>query len=77
MASDNFHGTYSHDRGQWKLQREGAARATGYFATADELNAAGRAAASRNGGEYLKHRKSDGQIHMRNSYGPDPYPPKG
>jgi len=41
-----------------------------------EAQAAGRAAAMKDGVEHLIHKK-DGTIGNRNSYGNDPHPPKG
>jgi hypothetical protein len=41
-----------------------------------EAQAAGRAAAKKDGVEHLIHKK-DGTIGDRNSYGNDPHPPKG
>ncbi len=60
----------------WANRREGAKRATSTHATKAEAQAAGRAAAMKDGVEHLIHKK-DGTIGNRNSYGNDPHPPKG
>ena len=46
------------------------------FDTKADAQAAGRATAKREGTEHVVH-KRDGRIGERNSYGNDPYPPKG
>lgn len=78
MGDDrNIHINWDRDREQWKNQRAGSSRASGYFDTADDAWAAGRQTAMRDGVELIKHRKDNNQIHKRNTYGDDPYPPKG
>ena len=56
--------------------REGGDRASSTHDTKAEAQAAGRAAAKKDGVEHLIHKK-DGTIGERNSYGNDPQPPKG
>jgi hypothetical protein len=60
----------------WANKREGATRASNTHARKADAEAAGRAAAKKDGVEHLIHRK-DGTIGERNSYGNDPHPPKG
>lgn len=60
----------------WANRREGAKRASSRHATKAEAQAAGRELAKRDRVEHLIHNK-DGNIGQRNSYGNDPYPPKG
>lgn len=60
----------------WANRREGGKRASSTHATKAEAQAAGRAAAKKDGVEHLIHKK-DGTIGDRNSYGNDPHPPKG
>ena len=60
----------------WANRREGGKRASTTHATKAEAQAAGRAAAKKDGVEHLIHKK-DGTIGDRNSYGNDPHPPKG
>lgn len=62
--------------GGWKVQREGNARASSRHGTQAEAETAGRATARRDGVEFYLHRR-DGTIRERDSYGNDPYPPRG
>lgn len=77
MSSRDVHVTYDGDREEWKVSRSGASRASGYYPTAADALDAGRNTARREGVELIKHRKADGQIHQRDSYGNDPHPPRG
>lgn len=60
----------------WANRREGGQRASSTHDTKSDAQAAGRAAAKKDGVEHLVHKK-DGSIGERNSYGNDPHPPKG
>ena len=60
----------------WANRRAGATRVSKQFDTKADAQAAGRATAKREGTEHVVH-KRDGRIGERNSYGNDPYPPKG
>lgn len=60
----------------WANRREGSDQVSKTFDTKAEAQAAGRATAAREATEHLIHNK-DGQISQTNSYGNDPYPPKG
>jgi hypothetical protein len=60
----------------WANRREGAKRASSTHDTKAEAQAAGRAAAKKEGVEHLIHKK-EGTIGDRNSYGNDPHPPNG
>jgi hypothetical protein len=60
----------------WANRRAGSNRVSKQFDTKADAQAAGRATAKREGTEHVVH-KRDGQIGERNSYGNDPYPPKG
>lgn len=60
----------------WANRREGAARVSRNYDTKAEAQAAGRTTAKLKGTEHIVH-KRNGQIGERNSYGNDPYPPKG
>jgi hypothetical protein len=62
--------------GGWAVQREGGKRATSTHSTQAEAAKAGRTIAKRDKVEFFVHGK-DGQIRTRDSYGHDPYPPKG
>ena len=60
----------------WAARREGANRVGSTHATQAEASAAARTTAIRERGEVVIHRPN-GQIRDANSYGNDPYPPKG
>lgn len=77
MATGNVHTTYDRERGRWKNKREGAQRASGYYDTAAAASVAGQGLARSTGDEWLKHRKDNARIHERNTYGDDPFPPRG
>ena len=63
-------------KGGWKVQREGAQRASSTHDTQAQAEKAGRELARKDKAEFLLHGK-DGQIRERDSYGNDPHPPKG
>lgn len=62
--------------GGWAIKGAGSARATRIFSTQREAIQAGRAIARRQGSELLIHGR-DGRIREKNTYGKDPFPPKG
>ena len=62
--------------GRWSVRRAGAARASSTFDTQAEAIERARDLAKSQGTEVYIHSK-DGRIRERNSYGNDPYPPKG
>ncbi len=64
-----------HD-GDWAVKGEGNQRATSVHKTQREAIESARETAIKQGSEMLIHR-SNGQIRERNTYGKDPYPPKG
>lgn len=67
--------TVTTDRG-WGNKREGSDRVSRNYDTKKEAQEAGRETARRARTEHLIHRR-DGTIGERNSYGTDPYPPRG
>ena len=75
MSDDNYW-TQQRSDGKWETKRQGASRAAHVSdnqAAAWERN---KELSRQSGGEaFLKGR--DGKIRERNSYGDDPYPPKG
>lgn len=77
MATGDMHTTWDDGQGQWKNQREGSSRASGYYDRKDEASEAGKTTMRREGGEWFGHKKDDGQINERDTYGDDPHPPKG
>jgi len=76
MANPNNHWASPDGKGGWKHQREGSERASRVYDTQAEAAEAARKAAQRDGGEMFIQRP-DGRIRERNTYGHDPYPPKG
>lgn len=60
----------------WAARREGASRVGSVHATQAEAADAARTTALRERGEVVIHRP-DGRIRDSNSYGNDPFPPKG
>lgn len=77
MSGKNVHQSWDKDRQQWKIAREGASRASGYRNTEAEARQWSQGLAKDSGSEWIKHRKDDGRIHERNTYGDDPFPPRG
>ena len=73
--SKNQHIT-PHPKGGWQVKGAGNVKATKRTATKAEAYAIGRDIARHQKSELLVHNK-DGRISERNSYGGDPYPPKG
>jgi hypothetical protein len=60
----------------WAVEREGSQRASSVHNTQAEAEARGRELARGDKTEFLLHNR-EGQIRARDSYGNDPYPPKG
>lgn len=60
----------------WATRREGASRVGSTHTTQSGANDAARNTAIRERGEVIIHRP-DGRIRDSNSYGNDPFPPKG
>jgi hypothetical protein len=60
----------------WAVIREGNERATSVHRTQKEAEQKGRQTARNDKTEFFLHNKQ-GQIRERDSYGNDPYPPKG
>lgn len=74
MAKKNQH-VVPHNDG-WAVKGAGNIRATSTHRTQSEAITAAREIAIRQGSEMLIHGQN-GQIRERNTYGNDPYPPKG
>ena len=62
--------------GRWNVVRDGAERASSVHDTQAEAATAGRGTARRERTELYVHGR-DGRIRERDSYGNDPYPPRG
>ncbi|MEK9198801.1 DUF2188 domain-containing protein [Ureibacillus sp. FSL E2-3493] len=65
-----------HPDGGWQVKGAGNEKATSRHNTQKEANAAATKIAKNQGTEVVIHRPN-GQIRDKNSYGNDPYPPKG
>jgi hypothetical protein len=62
--------------GKWAVKGKGSKRATSIHDTQAEATARARDLARRQKSELLVHGR-DGEIRARDSFGHDPYPPKG
>jgi len=74
MASKGQHVVPRH--GQWSVRKAGSDRVTRTFETQREAISEARKIARNQGAELYIHGR-DGRIRERDSYGKDPYPPKG
>lgn len=61
---------------QWAVTGAGNSRATSIVETQSEAIQIAKPIAQNQGGDVVIHRRN-GQIRERNSYGNDPFPPKG
>lgn len=75
MSGSNKHVVPNGD-GSWGVKSQGASRNTKNFSTQKEAIKYGTNSAKKNNSELFIHGR-DGKIRERNSYGNDPYPPKG
>ena len=75
MTKKNQHVT-PHPDGGYQVKAAGASKATKSFSTQKEAIAAGREIAKKQQVELIIHNK-EGQIRDRDSYGNDPFPPRG
>ena len=76
MPDDKNYWTQQRPDGKWESKREGADRASKVTDTqAGAWTHSKQRAADTKGEALLKGR--DGKIRERNTYGKDPYPPKG
>lgn len=62
--------------GKWAVRSAGSSKASRIFNTQKEAVDLGREQAKRNSSELYIHGR-DGRIRERNTYGADPFPPKG
>lgn len=62
--------------GGWKVRGAGNSRATKHTSTQSEAIKIAKSIAKNQGSELFIHGKN-GQIRERNTYGKDPFPPKG
>lgn len=61
---------------KWSVRRAGASKASGTYGTQKEAVDKAREIAKAQQGEVYVHGR-DGRIRERNTYGQDPFPPKG
>ncbi|MDT2737933.1 DUF2188 domain-containing protein [Enterococcus pseudoavium] len=73
--SKNQHVT-PNGNGGWQVKAAGGSKATAHFDTQAEAIARATQISKNQGSELFIHGKN-GQIRERNSYGNDPFPPKG
>lgn len=76
MPYEKNYWTQQRPDGKWESKREGAARATKVTETQAEAWTHSKQRAAETKGEALLKGR-DGKIRERNTYGKDPYPPKG
>ncbi|WP_366937903.1 DUF2188 domain-containing protein [Sediminimonas sp.] len=74
MSSKGLHVVPSD--GRWSVRRAGASRASKVYSTQKEAIDSARERARSEGGELYIHGR-DGRIRERDTFGQDPYPPKG
>lgn len=74
MSKASQHVVPSGDK--WSVRKAGSSKASGTFPTQKQAIAKATEIARNQGTELYIHGK-DGRIRERNSYGRDPYPPKG
>lgn len=74
MSKKNQH-VIPHQSG-WAVKSEGASKASSVHSTQQAAIEQGRQAAKQHGSELFIHGKN-GRIRERNSYGNDPFPPRG
>jgi hypothetical protein len=60
----------------WALKKGGSQRATKVFPTQSQAIDYGKTVSQNQGAEFFIHGRN-GRIRERNSYGNDPYPPRG
>ena len=65
-----------HPTGGWSVKKGGATRATKTFDTRKDAISFARKVSRNQGSELYIHRR-DGTIRSKDSYGNDPYPPRG
>ena len=65
-----------HPKGGWQVKGSGNSRATVRTSTQKQAIGIGRSIAQNQQSELIIHR-TNGQIRAKDSYGNDPFPPKG
>jgi hypothetical protein len=76
MSKRSNHVVPSKKRGGWTVKKSGSSRASQSFDRKEDAVKYGRELSRKEKTELYIH-KRDGKIQDRNSYGKDPFPPKG
>ncbi len=74
----NYHVSKDRESGDWKIQREGAERASGFSPTQREAELKAKDLAHNSGGGEVRIHGRDGKIRDSDTVAPagDPFPPK-
>jgi hypothetical protein len=76
MKTKGVHTVFNSKRNRWVNKRAQSSRALSSHLTKDTAVAKGKSIAKKAKAEHIIHYQN-GPIQMRNSYGKDPYPPRG
>lgn len=76
MIKKNIHTVYSKDRKMWDNKKEGSNEPLSSHHTKNNALNKAESMAEKSNVEHFIHGK-DGKIQERNSYGNDPFPPRG
>lgn len=76
MSKRSNHVVPSDERGGWAVKKSGSTRVSKSFDRKEDAIKYGRELSRKEKSELYIHKK-DGRIQDRNSYGKDPFPPKG
>ncbi len=76
MANKNIHTVYNSDRSMWENKKEGSSTPISSHHTKNNALDRAEKVAEQAKVEHFIHGK-DGKIQERNSYGNDPFPPRG
>lgn len=72
---NQYHVVPNSKKGGWDLKKANGEKAIKHCETKKECVDYGRPIAKNQGAEFVQHKKN-GQIHIKDSYGNDPNPPK-
>lgn len=73
---DAIHVTYDKDKGNWGVKKENTQKASARTDTKAEAQQIAKEQGRNQKTEVITHKKN-GRFQKRESYGNDPYPPKG
>lgn len=74
--ANNIHTVYNSDKHRWENKSEGNSDPLSWHHTKDNAEDRAQNLAEDRGVEHFIHGR-DGKIQERNSYGSDPFPPRG